>query len=334
MRFIDPQKSFTYFNSNFNLKKTSKGWYTFDCPFCGKSHKMAVNFGIGFAKCWVCEWRGNVYEFVKDFENVSFSDAKYKIQTIKPSAIKVEDIIATSNAIRQEVSGVDLPIGYKGILDGDGIMAQRAREYLMGRGFDLDRLDRMGIGYVSHKQEVEPSDDYFGYIIIPFLSMGELVYYIGRDFIGNFLRYKNPLKEQTGVGKGDVLFNEDALHLYETAFIVEGWADAVTIGENGVSTQGWSLSQRQKRLIMSSEVDRLVFVPDAGVDGTGKSFYEKALESATSFINSGKEVYVLDLNVLDSGKDINELGKDVIMGLYNSSEPMDFETITMTLMGL
>ena len=115
----------------------------------------------------------------------------------------------------KQVVDVEMPKGYTPILEGEGILGKRARSYLTERGFDLTVLDRAGIGYCNEHglvdKENDIDEDFFGYIIVPFKRNGLLVYYIGRDYIGNFLRYKNPAVEKFNVGKGDLLFNEDAL---------------------------------------------------------------------------------------------------------------------------
>ena len=84
------------------------------------------------------------------------------------------------------------------------------------------------------------------------------MYYIGRDYFGNFLRYKNPSKELVGAGKGDLLSNEDALNIYDTCYLMEGWSDAVTMGRAGVPSQGWSLSAIQKKVILTSTCEEFV----------------------------------------------------------------------------
>lgn len=328
--FIDPKQAYSYFSSKFDLKKSSQGWYAFDCPFCGDGEgkrKHAVHFQYGFTKCWVCGYREGIYDFVCDYEGCKLSEAKQLLRTIKPSNINFE-VFKTSTTIS---TGITLPVGYNSILEGDTIMAKRARVYLERRGFDLKDLDRLGIGYCYHEEEDVPvNEDYFGYIIIPFKKMGRLVYYIGRDYIGNFLRYKNPPKDACGVGKGDLLFNEDALELFDECYFTEGWADALTLGRQGISTQGWSFSAKQNERILKSSCERLVFVPDAGADNTGETFYEKAIKTAM-FFAPYKEVMVLDLNQLEGGKDVNELGKEAILNIKKNTDLLDIGTATQTL---
>ena len=170
-------------------------------------------------------------------------------------------------------------------------------------------LDRLGIGY-SAESGPTPEEDYFGYIIIPFKKRGQLQYFIGRDFTGNYLRYKNPPESLFGVGKRDILFNEDATELYRTNFVLEGWSDAVTIGKEAVATLGWSVSAIQKSKLLKSSAKRMVFVPDKG-------FMSQAVKLAMDFLDE-KEVYVVDIEPYCEGekKDVNGIGREVFTEAY------------------
>lgn len=329
---IDTRKAYTYFKTNFGLKASTKGWHLCKCPFCNEVQdrkKFAIHFGYQWAKCWICGYHEDIVTFVVDYEGVTPQQAKQILQEQEVTKVTFDIEFESDNYIKSEV---ELPIGFTPIGMGEGALGVRAREYLKSRGFNIKQLDREGFGYCNAYADRE-DDNYFGYIIIPFKVMGKLVYYIGRDFIGNFLRYKNPAREKFGIGKSEVLFNQDALEMYDEAFLMEGWSDAKTWGEQGLAYLGSKLSKEQSRIILESDCRRLVFVPDAGVDGQGKSFYEKGLEMASDFVNH-KEVMVLDLNVLGPDVDVNSIGKDAVMELYKNAEVEDNFSIMSKLMGL
>ena len=193
-------KAHTYFSNNFVMSQSTKGWWMFSCPFCNElsdRKKCAVKFTWNLTKCWVCEWRGSIIDFVMEYENVDYTEAKSLVNNCKPSGIDLE-VLEQFN--RGNVVDVELPKGYTSILEGTGILGIRARNYLKSRGFDLELLDRLGVGYCNEHGEVDKElgidEDYFGYIIIPFKRRGLLSYFIARDFIGNFLRCKNPPMEK------------------------------------------------------------------------------------------------------------------------------------------
>lgn len=325
---IDPKKLYSYFDSTYPLKKTTNGWWMFDCPECGKENKAAVQFHYNIVKCWVCGYKKYAVNFVADQEGCTYFEALDILHNRKASNTDLDYSVV--NHVKVDTSRyIEMPKGFNTVLEGEGVLAERARETLRKRGFDLEEMDFEGFGYCNEQcTETDLSlgkEDFFGYIIVPFKVRGRLVYYIGRDFIGNYLRYKNPKKELFGLGKGDLLFNGDALNIYEECYLVEGWADAKTLGPSAMSSQGWSLSGTQKSAIYGAEVcNRLTFVPDAGSDDTGELFYTKALRVACDFAEE-MEVRVVDLNpYADKGKDVNELGIDLVEDAIENTGWMDY----------
>ncbi len=196
-------------------------------------------------------------------------------------------------------------------------MAKRARRYLTDRGFNLEQLDSQGVGYCDEHYKPKAGDsasdeyrlDYYGRIILPFKRHGKLIYYIARTLINDELRYKNPAVTDCGVSKSELLFNEDALNIYDDCFLLEGVFDALTLGPNALSSQGWSLSKEQKAIIMRSACKHLIIVPD-------KDFYKQAIQTAMQFLDV-KTVSVVNMdNVLPDKpelKDVNGLGRDAVM---------------------
>jgi DNA primase len=319
---VNPRKAFNYFRSTFPLRRSSQNWWAFDCPYCiggDGERKMAVHFEYEMVKCWKCGYRERLIDFVKEWEDLSYVGAREKINGYDEAGVDA-DVIDAVHVMK--VEGLSLPTGYTPLLDGTGVLGVRARNYLAGRGFDLEMLDKLGVGYCNDR-DPEEKLDYFGYIIIPFKTKGKLQYYIGRDFIGNYLRYKNPDKDLVGVGKTELVFNEDALDYRKECFVTEGWADALTMGDNGISTQGWSLSVTQRNKMFKSRCRRFVFLPDKG-------FYLQALQTAQPFLDH-KEVFVVNMDDVDHGKDVNDLGRDFVLSLYHRTEQLTFETVINSL---
>ena len=322
--YLDPKKVYTYFNNNFSLSKSSKGWYLFKCPFCNElkhRKKIAVHTHYRSVKCWICGYKESTTQFVMDYENLTYRKALDFLGAQQRSKVTFE-ITQQDNYIKADV---ELPVGFTPLMMGDGNLGTRARAYLSGRGFSIDELDREGFGYcnVSAKEE---ADNYLGYIIIPFYSYGQLAYFIGRDFIGNFLRYKNPAKATFGIGKADLWFNQDAFYLYQEVFCVEGWSCARTMGERGSAHLGSKWSITQIRIAITSPCRRLVLIPDAGIDGNGEYFYNLALDLAIDLIDH-KEVMVINLNVIGPDVDINEIGRAAVMELYDKADLETFESL-------
>jgi len=312
-------KAYTYFRNNFILKKTSQNWFSFSCPFCATDQykmKAAVQFDIKMVKCWSCGYKERIMTFIQDIEGINYSQAWLLLDGQAEGAINLDhfkglEVEPPKNQV------LNLPQGFKSILEGNDVMGNRARSYLEGRRFNLNELDRLGVGYVA-EHAAEGKEDYFGYIIIPFQFRGKLTYFLGRDYIGNFLRYKNPPKTLFGVGKAEIIYNEDALELRKVIFITEGCFDALTIGKHGIATMGWSLSEQQKQKILQSDVELLVFVPDVG-------FYGEAIKTAMAFLGH-KDIKVLDIDKLKAfGKDANDIGYDKIIQLTKQTPKLTFK---------
>jgi len=321
---ISTARLYNYFASNFLLKKSSKNWHAFDCQFCvdgDNKKKMAVHFGYQLVKCWVCGYRERAVNFVMDAEGLTYPEAKLKIESYLDTGINVEGLYSLEAA---DVKPLKLPYGYQSILEGTGLLSDRARRYLSKRGFDLEELDIKGFGYVKEspptsKDPDEQAGDYYGYIIIPFKKEGKLVYWIARNFMNNRnLKYKNPPKGEFGIGKSELLYNEEAIRIHKKIFVTEGWACAETMGKKGVATLGWSLSDEQKRIIMSGVVEELVFLPDKG-------FYTQAIQTAMDFLDTIKTVKVVKMDdFIGEGNDPNSIGKESVLELLKQTKALSF----------
>jgi hypothetical protein len=299
---MNKEKLYTYF-AKFHgpITPSTHGWHQGTCPFCGKE-KLAISFDLGIAKCWRGCFKGFSIDLIRKYHDITYFEAGELIESQEESLIHVP-----SSIVRVQRKGdLILPKGTIPILYGDGILGDRARKYLVERGFDLNYMDRIGISYCNEEGK------YFGRIIIPFKRRGVLAYFIARDYIGDYRRYQNPEKDEYGIGKAELLFNEEALFLKDEVYLVEGWADACTMGEAGVSMQGSTISTIQRNSILKSPVKEVILVPDKG-------YYLNGLKMAMDFIKF-KSVKVLDLaqiHILDNpeAKDANEYGKSSILTL-------------------
>lgn len=316
---VNINKAYTYFQNRYVMRKSSQDFYAFDCPFCDIGrNKMncAVKFDWKIVKCWSCGYKERIETFIMDVEGVTSNEAWRIVEAEKVSPINLLNVEHIANT-KKQLQPMAMPYGYTSIMEGDTVIGKRARAYLEGRGLDLQVLDRLGVGYGQHKPTKEGEANYFGYIIIPFKFRGVLQYYLGRNFLSDVMRYKNPDKEVFNVGKADLLFNEDALELRSVVFITEGCFDALTLGSSGVATMGWSLSETQKGKLLRSNCKMLVFVPDVG-------YYPQAIKTSMSFVGH-KKVKVLPMDTLaEYGKDVNSIGWEKVIDLYKETPVLTF----------
>jgi hypothetical protein len=192
---------------------------------------------------------------------------------------------------------IELPESFCPIWDRDGSLIQKAAERYITkkRKLDIKRAMYAGVGYCS-------SGPYGGYIIFPIYLGGELVFYQGRLFMGNGPKMNNPKFEEFGVGKTEILYNQDALYIYDKVYIVESIINALTIGDTAVATLGKSYSPYQLTQLLKSPCESFVIIldPDA---------YDKAIDLALVLVHY-KRVKVINWN---GDKDVNDLGRKEVM---------------------
>ena len=140
-----------------------------------------------------------------------------------------------------------LPEGLRLITQGSNQLAKSIRGYVIQRGFRPEVLAKFGVGYCS-------KGALFGYLIIPFFYRSQLRYYNARKVLGTGPRYNNPTTDITGIGKEFIIFNHDALTLYNSLFICEGAINALTLGERAIATMGKAVSAYQINELIKSPV--------------------------------------------------------------------------------
>lgn len=283
----------TYFIKRLGAWDYRHGWMRLPtCPYCGREEKMGVNLSSYRCNCFRCGAIPNPAQLVMDVEhletyaeltnylnNEDFTEYTFKEEKVELASPKP----------------VYLPDGFRLITQGNSQVAKSIRNYLIRRGFDINVLEKLGVGYCD-------SGATFGYTILPFYSEGKLRYYNARLVIGNGPRYMNPDKDITGLGKEFIIYNEDALDMYNTVYLCEGVFNALTMGERGIATMGKSVSRYQINRIIKAPVKRVIILLDPDAK-------DKAIDLGLKLINF-KQVKVV---YLPDGEDTNSLGKSKTM---------------------
>lgn len=296
MRFNRNIKSklYKYFKYRLDLKPSTKGFIRGNCPYCGSKFTFGVNIERlkvnCFKNCGVpkhpitllmhleeFETRNEAYDFLKVQQEYEFYD----------SIVKREKVLAKRE--------VELPESYTLINLGDSILSRIARNYLKGRGYNIDKLAMQGVGYCT-------SGQYEGYIIFPFYEQGKLVFFQGRRFAGNGPKMQNPAEEDFGIGKTQLIFNKDALFIYRRIFIMESITNTLTLGDRGIGLLGKKPSTSQISTIIKSPCEELIILldPDA---------LPEAIKLAMILCQYKK----VKLIYWEGNKDVNDLGKKNIM---------------------
>jgi DNA primase len=280
-------KLYEYALKNMGMKVYVRGWLKGTCPSCGRTDKFGINLGMNRTNCFVCGYHPTPITLVTDLEG--FSSFNETIQFFKTfEGIRYKE----PKVERVEKKQVELPEGYTNVALGDSRIGKIARSYIKRRGFDLHDSALKGWGYCT-------KGDYLGYLILPFYTAGELTYFNGRLLVGVGPKYQNPRIEDFGTGKSLILYNADALFMYEEIYLLEGVFNAETLGVNGIATGGKNISDYQISLINKAPVKRVIIVldPDAINDairiGLQLAFY-KQVKIAT----------------WEGEQDVNDLGKE------------------------
>ena len=286
---------YNYFVKRLGAYEYRNGWLRVPvCPYCGREQKMGVNLTTYRTNCFRCGEHPSPAQMVMDIETL---DTYAELITFLKHGDFSELSFTETKVELAEPKPVYLPDGFRLINQGDGHIAKIIRNYLKHRGFNIDELSKQGIGYCT-------KGDYFGYVILPFYSNGKLTYFNARLVIGNGPRYNNPPKSVTGLGKEFLIYNVDALELYNQIYICEGVFNALTVGERAIATMGKAVSRVQVNKFIKSPVKRFILLLDPDAK-------KQAIDLALKLVNfkSVKVVY------LPEGKDANDLGRKEVMKL-------------------
>ena len=313
--------------SYINLDKKGKNYFGI-CPF-HEDHNpsLSVSEEKQIYTCFVCGATGNVFSFVKDYENISFLEAVEKIAD--NNGIKLTHKLNYIKRYNTEYEIYNLAVKfYKNNLKSkDGI---KAKEYLKSRNIDDNIINDFEIGVsfsdnnlskllLSKKYDEkmltdiglcgkskELFDIFRNRIMFPIHnSNGEPIGFSGRIYNGEAdSKYVNT-RETYIFKKGETLFNyhRAVIEAKKMKYIVicEGQMDAIRIYSSGVknvvATMGTALTKEHVHLIKKLNV-RVVLNMDSD-----KAGINAALTNGEILKSNGIDVSVIKL---DGAKDPDE----------------------------
>lgn len=298
---LKPENFFAYFQKTFNLVEGTEGWYRFTDPFDVKAHykkdrTMAVNFQEMRVRSFRSEYKSSINNFLMKYEGISFFDIPEFLEPFGECYLP----IVSKKLLYYEAPKLDLPKNFVVIGSGTDLFAQKAVDYMVGRGFDITYLVGKNIGYCKY-------GELGGYLCFPFYDKkGELEFYVLRDFIGGNPRrpkYKNLKAGTTKKTAGQVVYNSSRLNYKGDVFVTEGIIDSLTLGDDSVATIGKEVTPYQMSLLSEAGASRFIVMGDP-----------KALTH--NLINFGrlallKEVLIVDFTPL--GGDVNQVGKEAAL---------------------
>lgn len=324
---------------------TGKGKNFFGvCPFHDDhSPSMSVSKDRQIFKCFSCGAGGNVFTFVKNYENISFIEAVKKMADKAGVLLDVKFATKKENLILQkyhDIYEIALKFYSNNINTEEGI---EAKKYLKERKLDGNIIKEFGIGLSLKNNHLLTNmllkkgyseidliksglvvkgngniahDIYYNRIMFPLFDLsGRPVGFSGRIYnTTDSSKYINT-KETEIFKKGELLYNyhraKNIARLKDKIIITEGFMDVIrlySIGiENVVATMGTAVTKEQISLIkkMAKEI---ILMFDG--DRAGK----KAAYQASMMLNNAgiaPKIVILEDN-LDPDEYILKYGKEKI----------------------
>ena len=218
----------------------SPGWIHTACPFCtgNPGLHLGYNFSDDYFICWRCGWQP-VSKTIAKLLNINEKAAK---QLIKQYGGHYQ---VPKPKVKIRAKAHKLP---SGVTD----LTSSHKQYLRGRGFDPDQLERewglVSTGPISQLDEIS----YKHRIIAPIYWNGERVSFQGRDATG-----KHPKKYMTCPKDRELIHHKEILYGKQsewgsTGICVEGITDVWRLGTASFATFGIKYTPKQLRLVAKS----------------------------------------------------------------------------------
>lgn len=225
-------------------KRAGKGRNHYVCPLCGSPDVFNPIWSRGQFHCYKCDRGGSVFDVVASQEGVSFGDAVRLVmesrgaegQEYKPrprvTTTMSADVIGADN--RRDVLQWRLICRGYCIESAARFIGSPGQEYIDGRGFTLDTCQRFGLGFDA---EAFKEGRGTGGTLAAGVPAVILPYGPRRDYYGGRLlralgstRYMKPGADVAGA---EPVYNAGGLWGCDLCFIVEGWADVLTVYQAG-----------------------------------------------------------------------------------------------------
>jgi DNA primase len=289
--------------------KTSKGNYSFHCPFCNhRKPKLEVNIvttskGENPYNCWVCHTKGrSVLTLFK------------KLNVPKDKIIELSSIIKSSpkQEFIEEDNNIKLPKEFKSLINDKTIEARHAKAYLKKRGLTEEDIIKYNIGYSINGR-------YSDSIIIPsYDSNYKLNYFISRKIVDSNRKYDSPKCD-----KNIVIGLESNINWKTPIILCEGIFDAIAIKRNAIPLFGKTISKALMKKLVESDVKTVYLALD-------QDAIKDALDHAMTLLNYGKSVYLVEMD----NKDPSELGFEKFTKLLHNAHELTLLDLMMKKMNL
>ena len=234
----------------------------FPCPCCidregngeARKYNLAVNLQKQVFQCWKCSsmgepMKGSIVKLIRLYGNEELLE-QYKeiIRSIHESELyKLHFSDKDFNIDTSIVTKEDLkfPDSFQ-YFDRNKTNYRPALKYLLDRGLTWNIIEKYKIGYTLREEELENKKYSYRVIIPSFNALGELNYWVGRDYLPKSnvyiyrTKYANPKAE-----KKEIIFNEEKVQWDADITLVEGAFDHIVV-PNSIPLLGKALDKDYK----------------------------------------------------------------------------------------
>ena len=324
---------------------TKKGRNYFGlCPFHDDhTPSLSVSSEKQIYKCFVCGESGNVFNFVMNYEHLSFPDAVSKLANEIGMDIGIEKHI-DKNQKYYDIMDIASKFFQNNLLSKEGL---RAREYLKKRSLTKEIIEEFSIGLSLDKRDLLTNllvskghsleelnlidlsntnhDTYINRIMFPLQNKdGKIIGFSGRIYDNSNLNKYQNTKETPIFKKRENLFNyhraKEEIRKEKSVIVMEGFMAVIraySIGvRNVIATMGTALSNEQALLIkkLSNTIYLCYDGDDAGFKAT--------LSSGEVFTKMQCDVFVIPLSdKLDPDDYIIKNGEEKFKNLIQNALP-------------
>ena len=337
----------TVISSYIPLTKKGRNYFGV-CPFHDDhSPSLSVSPEKQIYKCFVCGEGGNAFDFVKNYEHVSFMEAvsilaktvgmdlELKIKHEPDKNKKYYDMMDIANKFYQN-----------NLLSKEG---EQARTYLKNRKLDEETIKEFNIGLSLDRKDMLTNlmmskgisleelnlidlsntnhDTYINRIMFPLYNKdGKVIGFSGRIYDNSNLNKYQNTKETPIFKKRENLFNyhraKEEIRKEKKVIVMEGFMAVIrayTIGiRNVVATMGTALSNEQASFI--HKLSNTIYLCYDGDDAGKKA----TLSSGDVFTKMGDNVFVITLDdKLDPDDYIIKFGGNAFKNLIDNAIPFN-----------
>jgi len=245
--------------------------YSTNCPKCVErgeprpdtKGRLWVNPKLGTFVCYNCKWDGPLVRLIQHYSHASYESAlgilRGKAASLDHLNFTLHQQVFDKDEETTTLDTVSLPNEFRDFkkrYPRESVFT----EYLKHRGIPLDYAIDHSWGYAES-----------GYtrnrIIVPTYINGELAFWQARDVLeeshpawgsSEYRKVLNP----RGVSANKVLYNYDDAKEFQEIIIVEGFVDAVKVGDNAVATNGKTLHPAQMDLLTQTKAESICILWD------------------------------------------------------------------------